>query len=260
MEKIGKDKHFRKWIANNTTELTSRLYYISTIISAYKSNKPIKEIQAYEEAKKTFSKDHNTKPIRDMLNGNYKPYFEYIGKQKITNRLYLDYLTACNYLGLDMSEDKNRYPHDFMRWHDIRIDEYQTAKAMKDKQERAELYSKFAEISAKYSAMQRTNKGNYIAIIAKSPADLIREGEALHHCVGRMGYDQKFIREETLIFFIRSAEAPEKPLVTVEYSIKKKQILQSYADSNTKPDENVSYYINKVWLSYANRVLNKISA
>ena len=171
--------------------------------------------------------------------------------------MYLDYLNACNYLGLDMTEDKNRYPHDFKRWHDIRIDEYATAKAMNDAEERKELYEQFAAVAEKYLGMQESKDG-YAIVIARSPADLMKEGNALHHCVGRMGYDRKFIREETLIFFVRSTSDIEKPFVTMEYSLKSKKILQCYAEGNTKPDDNVMTFINKSWLPYANRKLRKI--
>ena len=108
--------------------------------------------------------------------------------------------------------------------------------------------------------MQRAQDDVYIAIIAKSPAELIAEGEALGHCVGQMGYDQKFIREETLIFFIRSKEMQDTPLVTVEYSLSQKKILQCYAYHNTPPADDVLHYVNKVWLPYANRVLKQIAA
>lgn len=131
---------------------------------------------------------------------------------------------------------------------------------MKDKEAKKELYEKFTLIAEKYLPLQDEKKGNFIAVIPKSPAELIREGEMLHHCVGKMGYDQKFIREETLIFFIRNKAQPNTPFVTVEYSLKKKQILQCHGSYNSKPDEAVMYYINTVWLSYANKKLKKISA
>lgn len=257
--KVGKDKRFRKWISANLQELKARQYYISTILTAYKENKPLQDIQAYEEAKKDFCRDSYT-PIREMLKGDYKPYFEYVGKHNISNRIYLDYLNACNFLGLDMSEAKNRYPHDFKHWHDVRIDENSTAKALKDAEERKELYSKFSTISAKYQPLQHTKKGAFICLIAKSPAELTREGDILHHCVGKYGYDQKFIREETLIFFIRNRETPDTPLVTVEYSLKQHKVLQCYADGNTRPDETITHYVNDIWLPYANRTLKKIAA
>ena len=100
----------------------------------------------------------------------------------------------------------------------VRVDEYNTAKALKDEQERKALYDKFAAVASKYLGLEYDKKSVYIAIIAQKPSDLIHEGELLHHCVGRMGYDQKFAREESLIFFIRTKEQPDVPFVTVEYS------------------------------------------
>ena len=114
---------------------------------------------------------------------------------------YNDYKLACEYLGIDLSLDKNRYPHDFKRWHDIRIDEYATLKAELDAVKRKELYEKFAKVAEKYLPLQRLMKEGYVCILAKSPAELIREGDYLNHCVGKYGYDQKFTREESLIFF-----------------------------------------------------------
>ena len=167
---------------------------------------------------------------------------------------------AIHYLGLDMNEEKNRYPHDFKRWHDIRIDEYRSTKALKDEQERKEFYDKFATVASKYLGLEYDKKSVYIAIIAQKPSDLIHEGEMLHHCVGRMGYDQKFAREESLIFFIRMKDEPEKPLVTVEYSLKDKKVLQCYGDHDSKPNESIMQFVNKKWLPYANRKLKQIAA
>ena len=257
---LGKDKKFQKWIARNRDTLRSSNYYVSSILLAYKKGMDIKAAQEYEREKKSLCAEKDFKPIREMLNRNYAPYLKYIKEKKISNRLYLDYLRACNYLGLDMSLEKNRYPHDFKRWHDIRIDEYNTKKMENDKKERAEFYAKFEAVASKYLPMQKDKNDAYLVIIAKSPAELQAEGLALHHCVGRMGYEQKFAREETLIFFIRSADAPDVPLVTMEYSLKSKKILQCYADYNSRPSEDLTEFVNKKWLPYAKRQLKKIAA
>ena len=171
--------------------------------------------------------------------------------------MYLDYLIACNYLGLDMTEKKNCFPHDFMRWHDVRVDEYHTAKALADAEEKKDMYEKFSKVAEKYSKLQYTENGAYMIVIAKSPEELIKEGEKLRHCVGRMGYDQKFIREETLIFFVRAKENPTEPYVTVEYSVKSKKVLQCYAKGNSKPDADVTNLVNNNWLPYANKILKQ---
>ena len=159
-----------------------------------------------------------------------------------------------------MSLPKNRKPIEFQRWHDIRTDEYKTQKALADEKERAEMYAKFAVVAEKYLPLQHDKSSAFVAIIAKSPGELLREGEILHHCVGGMGYGQKFIREETLIFFIRAKETPDTPLVTVEYSLLKKKVLQCYTERNHTPSKPILNYVNNVWLPYANRRLNRIAA
>lgn len=258
--KLGKDLKFRKWLSKNAKDIASKDVYVSTIFHAYRTGKPVLVADAYERAKKGLCADKDYKPIRDLFAPNYEEYFSYIGEQKISNRLYNDYLKACNYLGLDMSDKKNRFPHDFKRWHNIRIDEYESAKAKSDAELRKEFYEQFASVANKYLPLQRDKNGIYLVFITKSPAELVNEGLALHHCVGKMGYDKKFVREETLIFFIRSAEAPDVPLVTMEYSLKSNKILQIYANGNTRPTEDVQTFIQKKWLPYAKRQLKKIAA
>ena len=236
-------------------------YHIDVIIRAYKTKKPLDLLQSYKEAKIKLAHDSDLKPIKELFKGkDLERFFDYIAKQQTNPNTYRDYLKACQNLGLDMSEDKNLFPHDFKRWHDIRIDEYATKKAMEDEEKRKKLYTQFAAVAEKYLSLQHAKRGDYVCIIAHSPADLIREGEMLHHCVGRMGYDQKFVREETLIFFIRNKQEPDTPFVTVEYSISQKKVLQCYGEHDHKPNEDVLHYVNKVWLPYANRTLKQIAA
>ena len=157
-----------------------------------------------------------------------------------------------------MSEEKNRFPRDFKRLHDIRIDQYATAMAIENEKKRKELYAQFASVAEKYLGLQGMENGNYIVFIAKSPSDLIREGELLNHCVGRMNYDQRFIREESLIFFVRRITEPDTPFVTVEYSLSMKKVLQCYGLNNSRPTEDVLRYVNKVWLPYAKKQLKNL--
>ena len=74
-----------------------------------------------------------------------------------------------------------------------------------------------------------------------------------------MNYDQKFAREETLIFFIRNRLSPNTPFVTLEYSLANHKILQCYGEHDSKPSEDILTYVNKKWLPYANRKLKQIA-
>ncbi len=262
LKKVGKDKHFRKWLIQKRQEILNGFYYIGTLFIAYKTGKTLDSVQRLESEKKSFYRQNGYKNVKRLFKTEKEVtmFMEYILKQKTNVSSYSDYLNACEYLELDMSLPKNKYPHDFKTWHDIRIDEYRTAKALKDEEERKEMYAKFADVAAKYLPLQRYKEDTYIAVIAKSPQDLIREGDILHHCVGRMNYDQKFAREESLIFFIRNVNEPDTPFVTVEYSISKHKVLQCYGEHDQKPSDNVLEYVNKKWLPFANRQLKKIQA
>ena len=252
-------KEFRFF--DGDTTLAEHYYYINVILRAYKTGKSLDALQTYREAKIKLSHDQNLKPICELFKGAERErFFDYILKQNTNVNTYLDYLKACRYLGLDMSLPKNRFPHDFKRWHDIRIDQYATAQAEADRKTKQEFYKQFARIAEKYLPLEHDKRSAYICLIAHSPAELIREGESLHHCAGKMNYDRRFIREESLIFFVRSRQDPETPFVTLEYSLKNRKVLQCYGEHDHKPSEDVLHYVNKIWLPYANRTLKQIAA
>ena len=265
LKRIEKDKQFRKWIIQNKKILLNEYgdypyFSTTTVLDAYKQNFDLLTTFHFELKKKELMNDYNFKHFSDLIPNKEIPKFmEYIKTQGISCALYDDYVSACKFLNLDMSLPKNKYPHDFMRWHDIRINEKHSKEAELDKEKRKQLYKQFSEVANKYLTLQRDKKDKYIMLIAKSPAELINEGEKLHHCVGRMGYDQKFAKEESLIFFIRTKEEPETPLATLEYSLENHKILQCYADHDRKPSDEILNYVKRKWLPYANRKIRQIA-
>ena len=264
LKKIAKDKTFCKWFIRHRKELAlpyGNTYNVTAIREAYKTGRPLDEVKHFLFAKKRFEREARFNPVRRLFPGwKLKTYFDYTDKQHISDSLYLDYLNACNYLGVDMSLKQNRFPSDFRRAHDIRIRQYSEQKAIEDANKKQELMQKVAEVAEKYLPLQHNKRSAFICVIAKSPADLIREGEMLHHCVGSMNYDIRIAKEESLIFFVRAKEHPEKPFVTLEYSLKTHKVLQCYANRNTKPSDDVLHYVNKIWLPYANKHLKQIQA
>ena len=257
LKQLRKDKGFIKHLRKYEVEIKCHYPYVTSIVNSYKTRKPLRDVELLERFKKELN-DKDLKDLRTMFYPELEKFMKYTKEQNIHPRLYNDYLAACNFLGLDMSIPKNRYPKEFMRWHDIRINEMHSKQAELDKKKREKFYSDFLTVANKYIALENNKKDTYITIIAKSPQELKIEGDTLHHCVGRMGYDKKMVDEESLIFFVRDKNKPDIPLVTIEYSLLTKRILQCYADHNSKPNEQISHYINKQWLPYANRQINKI--
>lgn len=260
LQKCSKDKKFCKWLYQNRNEIAINYYYVQTLLTAYKQNKPLKEVQKILDFKKHFAIKDNFRNLKQEFKNDLDKLLTYLTKQNTDGYCYDDYLEACRYLGLDMKIDKNRFPHNFKKWHDIRTDQYHTKLAEEDERRRKELYTNFTKVADKYLSLERTLvKDDYVCLIAKSPQQLVYEGEILHHCVGKMNYDQKFAREETLIFFIRNKLAPNTPLVTLEYSLDNHKVLQCYAEHDTKPADNILNFVNKIWLPYANRKIKAIA-
>lgn len=258
LELTGKDRKFCKWLIANKQVLSVNPFYVNVIIRSYKTGKSLNVLQARAEAIIILKRQQRLSTLQQAFKGELDKLIDYVSVQQTGVTTYNDYFNACTYLGLDMSIPKNRYPHKFKYWHDMRIDQYATSKALMDAEERKELYAQFAVVAEKYLPLQRNLKDDYIVIIAKSPAELIKEGDTLHHCVGRMNYDGKFVREESLTFFIRNITEPDVPFVTVEYSPADKKVLQCYGDNDLPPNDNVKNFVNDIWLPFANKQLNKI--
>lgn len=199
--------------------------------------------------------------MRKGVKNGYKQLFAYLDKKELKPSLYYDYINACSFLELNLSDTAILFPKDFMRWHDIRIDEMQTLQKKIKRKERRQLIKDFMKAAKKYLPLDGfTEQEHYAVFIAKSPAELIKEGNALSHCVGRNGYDKKMADEETLIFFVRKFDALQTPFITIEYSLEQKRILQCYGYGHCKPDDKVMQFINNKWLPHTNKQIEKIAA
>ena len=261
LQKMKKDKSFHRWLTSKNKYFMENHYYIETILEGYKTRRPLDELQEFISQKRPFMLEKDYKPLKTVFKGKtLERFFNYIKEQKTQIRTYLDYFNACTDLQLDMTRDKNLFPHDFKFWHDTRIEEAHMRKAEIDERKRQEMFKSFGIIANKYLPLQEFSKNGYVVIIAKSPAELESEGEFLHHCVGRGTYSQKFLKEQSLIFFIRKKKNPNTPIATLEYSLEKRQILQCRGDHNKTPQKSLLNFVNDMWLPYANQQLKQITA
>lgn len=130
LEKIGKDKQFCKWLIRNKETLSAHYHYVEVILKAYNTGGDMDVLQRVKELKLKLIHDSAYTLFKRQFTGNTERLVKYLAENNVTLSLYSDYYNACNELGLDMSEDKNSFPHDFKRWHDIRTDEYATKKSL----------------------------------------------------------------------------------------------------------------------------------
>lgn len=258
---VEKDKAFARFLASssNREELRRHNFSVEAIRSAYKHKTTFEYEHKLEQTKKRFRYGGATekrivsllKSLPDKESRRLLGYIEEVGTEN-----YIDYMKAVIALNLDLAEPKNYMPHDFMHWHDVRIDEYNSLLAKIDEEKRAELYKAFSDVSAAYKPFECIGE-SYSVFIAQKPTDLVREGDLLHHCVGRMGYDQKMSKGKTLIFFIRLSDKPTVPYVTAEINPKSGKLLQCYGDHDSKPADEVMSFVNEQWLPQIEKLISK---
>lgn len=232
--KAKKDKQFVRFLR---TEGIGE-YSTTTILRAYKDHISLETAKGVLMLERTAERE-----LRDLYNRKaIKPdcyrIWDYIGENKINLREYEDYWRACVELGLDMKDTKNLYPKDFKRMHDLRTSEYASYKARKKKEERRNLTKRIRQEAEKWQQYETTSD-QFSIIFARSVKDMVHEGDCLHHCVGRMGYDVKMAKGISLIAFLRKTEDVNEPYVTIEYSPSEKKIRQIYGDHDSKPAPEV---------------------
>lgn len=143
---------------------------------------------------------------------------KYVNKNCISNqRDYFDYIHWLQEMGYDMHNEFNLYPRDFKRAHDEKSAEYvkfQDKKAKEDIKRFNKLLKKLRKETSDAEPMNLKIEGLFIRLPAELD-ELKTEGEFLHHCVGT--YRDKVAKGETMIFFIRREEEPDKPYYTLEW-------------------------------------------
>ena len=74
-----------------------------------------------------------------------------------------------------------------------------------------------------------------------SSKELIDEGNALRHCVGR--YDKRVAQRECVILFVRKVAEPDKSICTIE--VRDGQVTQARCFGNEDPPAKIKAFIER---------------
>ena len=258
---ITENKDFQKWLFKNADKVSDMAF--QTAKNAFKKN-PNGNPADYQsslkcriEAGKEASFDNKAVYKKALKYATQERISQYIREKDISKQSYGDYLTACDWLRLDFSDTKVMFPNDFESMHDNYTAQYAEYNRQEEekrvKKEFAELSEKMLATAEKFSFLGDFKDDLFSVVVAKSKLDLINEGEKLHHCVGRMDYDQRQADGKSVICFIRKNTELEKPFVTAEIKIgeAKLSVSQCYGERDTVVHD-VDGFVNK-WLKSANR-------
>ena len=251
VKKATKDGNFRKWLRSLTKEQIhqANLYGPAATIESYRTHDDIVSCgdrltgqrrlrrEILQHARAVLQAGWSAEKVRDYLQ-------EYAKRNGRDTRSYYrmlpdlgtygDYIRAAEYLRLDLHDTKVAFPYDLQRMHDLRINQMRSMRAAEDRKQKLELTARFRERAKELKRFERAGAA-FCIIIPSAPEDLKKEGKALNHCVGEMGYDIKMANGKTFIAFLRKIESKETAFVTIEYDLEKKELRQCYGYHDSKP-------------------------
>ena len=272
VRKATKDGNFRKWLRSLTKEQIhqANLYGPAATIESYKTHDDIVTCsnrlrdqrqlrrEILQHARAVLQAGWSAEKVRDYLqeyakrNGrDARSYYRMLPDLGT----YGDYIRAVEYLRLDLHDTKVAFPYDLQRMHDLRINQMRSMRAAEDRKQKLELAARFKERAKELKRFERT-AGAFCIVIPNVRQDLVKEGNALHHCVGVMGYDLKMADGKSFIAFLRKAGEKKTPFVTIEYNLNTKKLQQIYGDHDSKPEAEVIEFANK----WADNVTKRLKA
>ncbi len=173
---------------------------------------------------------------------------------------YTDYLIMRLDLGYDLHNTVFQHPRNLTEDHQKMVLEQNKKENEKRIREMQEKYSEIEKNYKKYRKKYRYEKENLIIRPAKNAGEIIREGQALHHCVGNETYIKNHDAGKSLILFLRKKEQPDQPYVTIEIDTKSGKIQQWYGANDRKPDEKHLTIVLQQYENYLQRKKTEVPA
>ena len=177
----------------------------------------------------------------------FKKAVKYLDKQEETIYTLCDYWRDCEKLKLDLKREDILLPPDLAQAHQRTIDALAEARRQKELEETRRMQEEFGKRLKKLERDFDFESGGLLIRPARSHAELIDEGSALHHCVAT--YAQKHLSGQTVIFFIRKKSEPDKPFYTLEYNPKTESIVQCRGLHNCGKTPEVEAFV-EAWSGY----------
>lgn len=161
---------------------------------------------------------------------------EYIRYYSMANLLadYRDYLRMCKEMQYDVASSFILFPRNLKSAHDHVVEAL-------DVKRTAEQEKAIADSFEEWQRLYQYKGKDLMVIPPHSSKELIDEGTALRHCVGR--YVKRVAQRECVILFVRKVAEPDKSLCTVE--VRDGQVVQTRGFDNEDPPAKIKAFIER---------------
>jgi len=156
-----------------------------------------------------------------------------------------DYASECKKLNMDVTDMRVLFPNDLFKSHQNTTAQIRYAE---DKVLTEKIVLRLPELAHLYY-----QSGQFLIRPAENSLEIVEEGKALKHCVGR--YAKEHAEGKTCILFIRNLEKPKNPFFTVE--VKENKIVQVRGFENHTPEQDGLTSVNKFVEEFKKHVLSE---
>lgn len=149
-----------------------------------------------------------------------------------------DYIPACIELKANLNDTAFKTPKDFKVSHDWILAE--------QKAQETKIYDALIEaLHDSIHSLVEYSDGNFCIVMPRTSEEIVHEGVRQNHCVGR--YCERVAKGESVILFVRRAEAPEEAFYTLEIKkdMKRCDVVQCRGFGNADMTDDVKTFLAK---------------
>jgi hypothetical protein len=170
--------------------------------------------------------------------------------------IYGDYLESCIKLNQDIKNSFVLFPKDLRTAHDINVEIINEKSNKKIYASHNNKYSKIRKLQKKLDELYFFEDDQFLIRAPIDAAEIVKEGQSLHHCVGGGGYSERMAKGEIAILFLRDKQALDIPYYTLEVNRKDNTVWQVHGYKNKDKDiKRIHTFINK----FKKNILQKLN-
>lgn len=183
---------------------------------------------------------------------------KYLKQQNMNGKdsMYSDYLNTCVTLKQDLKSTFVLFPKDLKEAHDVNVEIINEKSRQEEYKRHNKQYSSIKSMNKELNDLYFYEDKKFFIRAPEEAAEIVKEGQSLHHCVGGGMYSKRMANKEIAILFLRDKENPDKPYYTIEVDRRTNEIRQCHGYRNQDEDKKkIENFIAK----FKKDILNKLN-
>ena len=164
---------------------------------------------------------------------------KWCNKNDVTEMEYCRYAKYVQECGEDITAFGVTMPRNFKATLEAYEERAHRAEAKRLAKERKAYNAGIKSVAEAFAMLSRLKRHGLAVVLPMNVKQLIDEGNAMHNCIGGMGYDERIVNGKSLIVFLYK---DGKPFVDIEIDREHWTVRQCYTKCNHNPEEKVNAF------------------